>query len=171
MEPFSEVIQTYPPHFTNDVFQEASRYFALHTIDGNEVLLMGVREDHFHITFLEKVYVLQNGVVIQQKELMWGGGEFWGSLAPVLFENGTIRVGRNNEDDLIFFYYRFEDGELEFQISLTEMVDGRFLYRNTTMSPAPVNSITREEFERLRQEMEGNGQTVEFNWHPLAELG
>ena len=164
-DPVAEVLQSYPEYFMNDISQEVPRYYALHTIDGNEVLLLGMRD--YGIIYLNIVYVIQNSVAVQQEQIRWGGGEWRGSFPPSFFKNGTIRVGRDSEGELIFHYYRFEDGELKPQIRLTDSYGDYYLYP----TQGSRIDITREEFEQRKQEMEGDGQTIEIDWRPLAEFG
>ena len=164
-DPIAEVLRSYPIEFMGSHFQEFTRYYALHTINGNEVLMLGVKERD--TIFLDVVYVIRDGIAVQQRQVMWGGGLRWDSFPPVLFENETIRLGRDSEGVLVFHYYRFEDGELKPQIRLTDSFGDYYLYP----TQGSRIDITREEFEQRKQEMEGNGQTIEIDWQPLAEFG
>ena len=167
-DPIAEVLRSYPIEFMGSHFQEFTRYYALHTIDGNEVLLLGVEERG--TIFLDVIYVIQNDTAIQQERIMWGGGLRWASFPPALFENGTIRVGNDMDADsaLIFRYYRFDNSELRPRVRLIKECDIHHFYSYPSQERI---QITREEFERRKQEMEGNGQTIEIDWRPLSEFG
>jgi len=42
---------------------------------------------------------------------------------------------------------------------------------NIYVDEFPGTPITKAEFDRVQKEFEGDGQTVELDWKPLAEYG
>jgi len=125
--------------------------------DGTKELLLGV-DDGFGVC-LTSVYVIQNGIAV------WVEGFIndleYCTTPPSLFKNGTIMMGE-------FGYYRLKDGKF-MNKSLTEK-DGKY-YHFTINGPYPGVSITKEEFDRVRKEYEGDGEIVKLDWKPLAEYG
>ncbi len=69
-----------------------------------------------------------------------------------------------------YAYVRFENGDLKEMITLTVDDKGKH-WRYDDPNSFDRTRITKEAFESLRLEYEGNGQLVELNWRPLAEYG
>ncbi|MCL1951696.1 MAG: hypothetical protein FWF60_02590 [Oscillospiraceae bacterium] len=162
---YSEVVKAIKEEFENAPDQLNHLYYAFYDIDGNgtKELLLGV-EWGGHI-FLDAVYTIQNGVAVQQEAYFMDPTI---GPPPLLYKNGTIRVNRV-DDTIIFYYYyfRFENGELKLQIMLIDDM-GRYFSNIDPMKRTP---ITKEEFDRVQREMEGDGQTVALDWKPLEEYG
>ena len=124
---------------------------------GTQALLLGADGALFD------VYVIQNGIAVQQ-EL------FLGDQGPtMLFKTGTIRTVTGYDGPLLFSYYRFEDGVLKFQVDLYD--DEGEYYRTDNKDGWQEKLISKEEFDRLQKEYEGDGQEVQLDWKPLAEYG
>jgi len=158
-DPYSYVIKEYYD------LNAYARYYALYDIDGNgtQELLMGV--DHWGYIGLVAVYIIQNDVAIEQE--LW-----WMDEQPpnLLFKNGTVRgEGSGNEGILSYGYYRFEAGELKWQISLN--INNGEYFKRYPSDPMKFIPIDEEEYECLKLEFEGDGQIVELDWKPLAEYG
>ena len=143
--------------------------YALYDIDGNgtkEFLLGG--DDSFWGKYLLDVFTIQDGAVVHPERLRISLGYY--DAPPSLFENGTIRTEWDNEGPRYYCYYRFEDGVLKQQEILYEY--GFDHFRSSVDNYGPLGtSITKEEFDRLQKEFEGDGQVVELDWKPLAEYG
>jgi len=161
--PYSDAINAY--HSGNFIYSNADHY-ALYDIDSNgtqELLLSWQLDGHF---YLATVYAIKDGTAVRQEGIF---AQDVGSEAPaLLFKNGTICLGLNDEGDLFYYYYRFEDSELKFQTMIKD--EWRGYYRTNDIYKS-TNPITKEEFDRVKTEMEGNGQVVELDWKPLAEFG
>jgi len=159
-DPYYNVIKEYED---DDIQLLRAEHYVYYDIDGNgtKELLMGWGGS------LERVYTIRNGVAVQQEEFY----VHLDTAGPtVLFENGTIRgEGSGEGGTLSNGYYRFEAGELKWKISLN-IESGEYLkrYPNDPMKSIP---ISKEEYDRLKKEMEGDGQLVELDWKPLAEYG
>ena len=141
-----------------------TQYYTLYDIDGNgtKELLLGSEE--WGELALIIIYAIQNGVAVEQQFSVMGEG---GSAFPsLLFENGVIRVDSGDDSGRYIIYYRFESGAL---ICPTALVDryGEY-YLNDGWPGTP---ITKEEFDNLQKEFEGDGQTVALDWKPLADYG
>jgi len=160
-----EYLEAYYKILNDDNRHMLPYYYYLYDIDGNgtKELLLGV-EWGGHI-FLDAVYTIQNGVAVQQEAYFM---DTTIGPPPLLYKNGTIRVNRV-DDTIIFYYYyfRFENGELKLQIMLIDDM-GRYFSNKDPMKRTP---ITKSEFDRVKKEMEGDGQVVELDWKPLAEYG
>ena len=137
-------------------------YYAFFEIDdiGTQALLLGADGALFD------VYVIQNGIAVQQEINI---GEF---DSPILFKNGVIRTHSYGDGEKYFYYYRFEKGLLiEQDTVLTEYLDDdNVFFRNSDNRRTGI-SITKEEFDRLQKEFEGDGQLAELDWKPLADYG
>ena len=119
-DPYSYVVadyvESYKKEYKEDYYNHLEvRHFTLRDIDGNgtKELLLGAGRFPVNPISLYAVYVIRNGNAVYQEE-------FW--LPPEhnssLFENGTIRGEFDNDGDLQFYYYRFENGTLKLQTML-----------------------------------------------------
>ena len=151
------------------VASNPGQHYALADIDGDGMkeLLLGTEEWGGEIA-LTIVYATPNGVAVDQKqfETLGEGGS---TLSSLIYKNGTIRT-RSVVDEEWLRYYRFEDGELKEQAWLVRGIDsneGKY-YRFFSDDPIK-HPLTEEEYERLKMEFEGDGETVELDWKPLAE--
>ena len=116
------------------------------------------------------VYTIHDGVAVLQ-EGYWADSQR--GSPPLLYKNGTLKEF-NDYDDKMFAYYRFENGELKYQTMLidnfSEELNSGFYYRSDGIG-RPSKVITKEEFELVQKEFEGDGQVIELDWKPLAEYG
>ena len=152
-DPYSHVIKWY---YDNGFVED--RYYMLYDVDGNgtEVLLFAYCYD------LDEVYAIQNGIAILQEAFTWDGER---ENSAVLFQNGTIGAGNIN---YLLHYYRFEEGEFKrLWPEVGRTYDNKY-YRHDGDDK---HFISKEEYERLKKEYEGDGQTVALDWKPLAEYG
>ena len=102
------------------------------------------------------VYTIENGIAVRQEGFFV---DPVGASPPLLFKNGTIKMGEHQ-------YYRLKDGEIKNTAVVKE--DGK--YYSFTIG-GPITPITKAEYKRVQKEMEGDGQIVELEWKPLAEYG
>ena len=143
------------PHAMNNL------YYFLYDVDGdgtNELLFGAEWMEDIHLT---AVYSIKDGVAVWQEGFVNLLHPDFTNNPPLLFKNGTIMMGK-------FSYYRLEDGEIKRKTVVEE--DGK-CYNFIVYEPYPGTPITKEEFERVRTEYEGDGQIVEVDWKPLAEYG
>ena len=187
--PYAEVLREhYDLLFREDIYA-LSRYYALYDIDGNgaKELLLGADPEGANSRrdgiMLINIYAIQNAAVRQ--------GQFHADPTEAgevsLFRNGTIRSIRYYEVGTTFSYFRFEAEELKFQTMLKDeseqlqawLAGGGdeneyfkssngiyFRYYPGINKRVP---ITKEKFDRVRKEFEGDGQVVELDWKPLAD--
>ena len=142
------------------LFEERKNFFyALYDLDndGTKELLLGADG------YLFDVYAIQNGIAVQQDSF----GLF--NFPAVLLQNGTLRVGGSTEIGFWNNYYRFRDGKLNFY-ALLELNDEEFNH-HCTYADGKRFLITYEEYKRLTNEIEGDGQEVQLDWKPLADYG
>lgn len=164
-EQYSHIIKELHDLFTNSPIARVTRYYATYDIDGNgtKELLFG---DDTHLgTVLTALYAVQNGVFVQQETITPWMEQF--DARRWLFKNGIIKLECKNDMGRGYPYFRFEAGELKFQIGVG-ITNGEY----TCIYPEDLTkevSITKEEFDRVQKEMEGDGQVVEIDWKPLAE--
>ena len=88
----------------------------------------------------------------------------------VLLTNGLIRTSFGYEEYPNYYFLGFKDGEavLNCAIYYYKSNDGyvqQFADINTSID------ITKEEFERLRDEANGDAEVVEINWKRIDEYG
>jgi len=147
------------------------QFYTFYDIDGNgtEELLLGVAMWEDGENTLHSICAIKDGIAMNPVPL-WTDDD----SPVVLFTNATIMTKRASDNERRISYYRFEDGELKYQTGLRygddyslEYDDGEY-YRRESGEYIP---ITKEEFNRVKQEMEGDGQVVELDWKPLAEYG
>ncbi|MCL2494898.1 MAG: hypothetical protein FWE98_04490 [Oscillospiraceae bacterium] len=170
LAPYNAVLRRYKRGVSFGDYGQVYQYYALYDIDGNgsKELFLGLDLwDGSEISFAT-IYAIKNknAVRLEPYELWNGSG-----LLPSLFSNGTILSKHSYDDSGKWLrYYRFEDGALRLQVSLIEdiMFDEYFLHDLNAKENIP---ITKEEFEQLQKEMEGDGQIVEIDWRPLAGYG
>ena len=141
-------------------------YFALQDIDGDgtEEMLWGQDCPDGEKT-ISNLYTIQDGTAVEQWELLR-----WLTEASepqrILFKNGTIRIeGQSEIGTQLCRYLRFEEGELKLLVILR---DEQGSYSKGFNERIP---ITREEYDRLRKEYEGDGQLAALDWKPLEEYG
>jgi len=155
-EPYYDVIKEYENY---DIQLLRAEHYVYYDIDGDgtEEFLTGWGGS------LERVYSIRNGVAVLQKQYY---GDADSPVPPVLFSNGTIRASSADDYGINYAYYRFENGELRLQQILINLLDYEYFRRESDIIP-----ITKEDYERLRKEMEGDSQVVELDWKPLTEYG
>jgi len=169
---YAGIVQDYLEEY-NELLNEENRfmdphYYFLYDIDGNgtKELLMGenIRDKE---TTISNIYTVQNGEAVLQEET-----KFWMDFNPsiLLFKNGTIRYCGTDEEGEGFGYYRFKKGELKRLIGLLDEY-GNYFTSSGSLETYKKTPITKQEFDRVQKEMEGDGQTVELDWKPLAEYG
>ena len=180
---YSKVIRKYKLFSYANSFLGGSVYhpvhnYALYDIDSNgtKELLVGSKMypslgDDIALLYL---YTIRDEKAVDTGFVFWDGS----SLQPLLFQNGTIKTV-DAEMDWIS-YYRFEGDELKLQVCLEDH-SGRYEWwlrteqpgdpppPYITVDPEERTPLTQEEFERLREDMEGDGQVVEIDWKPLKE--
>jgi len=168
---YAETIRTIKKNFVSAPDQLNYLHYALYDIDENGTKELLIGESYTGEMRLNSICSIIDGVAVRQEEFRsFGEGGY--ARPSTLFENGTIRVDRV-DDTIIFYYYyyRFENGELKHQIML---IDNTFFNENDYFSnkdPMKRTPITKAEFDRVKKEMEGDGQVVELDWKPLAEYG
>ena len=85
-----------------------------------------------------------------------------------ILKNGTIRIEGRDDNGTGFGYWRFEDdGVLRNQVGLS-IESGKYI-RVTTTDGYQRIPIAKEEYDRIKKEMEGDGQVVKLDWKPIAE--
>jgi len=142
----------------------SSTFFALYDLNGNgaKELLLGDGDSDAIL----KILTIRNGVAVWQEEYKVNDiDEF--DVSTMVFKNGTIRV-KSERGVRYITYYRFENGELKRQMTLESNREGYFRSKRLEFNFIP---ITKDEFNRAQKEFEGDGQTVELDWKPLAEYG
>jgi len=119
--------------------------------------------------FFYEIYTIQDGIAVRQEQF---------ELDPecdhsVLLCNGTIRVRIPDMGVVAFSYYRFENGEIKHKtgIAKDERSHDVIRYFHANVDEQKLIPITKEEFERVQKEFEGDGQVVELDWRPLADYG
>jgi len=144
-----------------------TQYYALYDLDGNDTkeLLLGGYSRVGGIG-IYTVSAVQNGVAVPLEPVL-----SWDDYDPptVLFRNGIIRATSVN-DELRFDYYRFEDGVLKYQARLIKGLDsteGEYYRRDPDKQRVP---LTKEEFDQVKAEMEGDGQVVELDWKQVPRI-
>ena len=143
--------------------------YAFYDVDSNGIneFLLGY-DDQRPI----RVYTILSGVAAEIVQLT---ADFDGFGANIFFENGTIKRSSADEFATYYSYYRLEAGELAFQGGLidengTNPEDGSLVKAYYRHYPdGTVETITKEEFDRVKAEFEGDGQEVELDWKPLKE--
>jgi len=138
-------------------------FYALYDIDGNGIkeLLLGTE-----YSGIVTIYTILDGVVARQG---FASSRYVSQEPPLLFENGTIRTGGSGEGDVKYDYYRFAAGELKYQAGLSRYseynYDNCFRYDPDSQEETP---IANDEYERVQEEFEGDGQVVWLDKKPLA---
>ena len=126
--------------------------------------------------YLRGISSIQDGVVMRQRDNNLELGE--ADVPPVVFKNGMIRCEDFRDDwgSRVIRYAYLEDGKLKDYTSLrkNDLIYAPFLeneYEYFVRDNNEYIGITEEEFEQMQKEIEGDGQTVELDWRPLAEWG
>ena len=142
--------------------------YTLYDIDGNgtKELLLGANDGKQ----LYEIYTIQNGDAVCQEQFRALPES---SLSFSLFDNGLIKMGYQGEFDNGVKYFRFKNGELKFQSLLYYdfMMYLNIHYFRRDAGDEQEREITKEEFEQMQKEIEGDSQVVELDWRPLAEWG
>ena len=159
-----DVVNAYMKEYYNNYF--SGHYYSFYDIngDGIEELLLSTDGSNDN-KCLHTVFVIQDGVAVWQEQF---APYPYFSPPPILFKNGTIWSSSGIEEPFYYSYYRFIGGELKFQ---TLLKDDYGKYYRMHVQYGPIAPITKEEFDRLQKEFEGDGQVVELDWKPLAEYG
>ena len=117
---------------------------------------------------ISSIYTIKNGEVVEINTQPWFRPDYiWDR---VLLTNGLIRTSFGNEKNPSYIFLGFKDGEavLNCAIYYYKSNDGyvqQFADINTSID------ITKEEFERLRDEANGDAEVVEINWKRIDEYG
>ena len=167
-DPYTDVVKSIINAHNDRPEQLKNVYFFLYDLDGDGTreLLLGV--ERWERIFLIDVYIIQNSIAVEQKELFIDPVE---SPQPLLYKNGTIKDGGEDAyGELSICYYRCKDGELRAQVVLIDE-RGSYFRSNGTYENFKKFPITKEEYDRVQKEFEGDGQVVELDWKPLAEYG
>ena len=167
-DPYSSIIKDRYDLLFDESIYAYGRYYALHDIDGDGIneLLLGYEAWDGKISLLA-VYAIQNDEAMRQ-EAFYTDPEY--PVQSMIFQNGTIGSSGENDDEAFFAYYRFTEGELAL---LPDLIAAQanseteyFLAKKGEKT-----SISKAEYDRVKEEMEGDGQVVELDWKPLAEYG
>ena len=159
---YSEVIKDYQAQLVDNEYLLAQDY-AFCNIEGTNLLLLGI--ENFYIgSLFDSVYAIQNGVAARQEEFR--APQLGHDLITTLFKNGTIRSDVDDAGARNYCYHRMKNGELKFQTVVVDEGNCWFGFIDDKRTP-----ISKEEFDRVRKEFEGDGQTVELDWKPLAGYG
>lgn len=147
---------------------QSDLFYALYDIngDGRKELLLGAGGNYGQDLF--DIYTIRNGVAVQQINLLEG------SIHPrmSILRNGTVMISGGHQGWYSDLYYRFKKGSLQFRLRLPlfSMETDRY-YKNWTKDHNNDVEISKEEWERLRHEFEGDRQEVSINWTPLWAYG
>ena len=134
--------------------------YAIYDIDDN-----GMNELLLGNTSIYTIYTIQNGVAVQQD---YHADHDDYAFSSIVYINGVVKSERGDPWKTDLSYYRFEDGELKCQVRLTHIHDNDMVneyYRHYL--DGTKEAITKEEFDRVKAEFEGDGQEVELDWKPL----
>ena len=166
---YSDILKKYYDYLDDEDGYSWARSYAFYDVDGDgtDELLFGTDKNYFQVVYLLSVYKIQNDVTVRQEAFSTDPEE---EGPPLLLKNGNIRSISYCDNEVTFHYYRFEDGELKFKTMLMDNL-GDYSQSNGAYSEFKRFSITEEEFDQAKKEMEGDGQTVELDWRPLAEYG
>ena len=128
-------------------------YYAFYDMDGNgtrELLLAENGPYTANRMTIYSVYTIQNGVAVHQEEYQMVP-EF--NPPPILYKNGVLmwEDNREKEGPFSFYYYRFQDGTLKFQLELFDY-SGKYYRRdkqgstfdldNPIITPSPKKNST-----------------------------
>jgi len=142
--------------------------------EGAKALLVGVKN---YNGYIDEIFTFQNGAAEQVLSVAYDTGDTY--ILPLktgVIKTGSFGVSTNS-------YYRFDaEGQLKLIVKLDSYGDKRGLFRvNPTGEDKDYDfyfipdgtevRITQEEYERLHEQLEGDGQVVELDWKPLAEYG
>ena len=157
---YDKVIKSNYESLSNKEISLAAHYYTFYDVDGNGVqeLLIGGETSYGIVIF--SVFVMQDGVAVLQKALPIWKSEF--DRQRWLFKNGTIKMEGFDENGNGYGYFRLEDGKLNRTASI--MVENGEYMRVYTNDGYRKVSITKEEFEKVQKEMEGDGQAVDLSW-------
>lgn len=159
-------------------------YYFIYDIDGNGVdeLILGdwksvtnKVEDHSapQEIMISRIYTIENGEAVKQFSFWWSDDFLW---ETVLLSNGLIRQSTGFEDYPSYVYFCLENGKLELKYGIYYTED-RYGNRSYSYVDEGENGkiideeITKEEFERLRDEANGDAAVVEINWKRIDEYG
>lgn len=161
-------------------------YYYLYDIDGNGIkeLILG---DWKSVTnnvgdlvefapteiMISHICTLKNGEVTKQESFWWQNNYLWDT---VLLSNGLIRQSMGFEEYPSYFYFFVENETLKFKFGVcyTQDVNGDRFYSYVAEAEDGKyieEKITKEEFERLRDEANGDAEVVEINWKRIDEYG
>ena len=168
-DPYSDIVKTIIKGYDNAPDQLKERYYTLYDLDGNGTKELLLGEGSRGGIYPWIIYAVKGGVAVEQKEFL-ALGEGGCVLPSSLFKNGTVRVDSDDAGELAIIYYHFEGGEFRRQTTLVN-TGGQYYRYNMHKDDYPGTPITKQEFNRLQKEMEGNGQVVALDWKPLAEYG
>ena len=167
---YAIAIEAYNDLPDNHAYANAE-YYAFYDIDHNdtcELLLGQVMHNDIELC---RVYTIRNGIAVWQEEFIRTIDDR--GSRPILYKNGTIK-SFCDYDDGIFCYYQIVNGELKLLTRLVDDSSPEFYidnyHRSDGLDGIP-RAIAKAEFNRLKKEFEGNGQTVALDWKPLAEYG
>lgn len=179
-EEFIESLSHYEPEEYAAFYKRARNiYYFIYDLDkdGTDELIMG---DWKKMTidyedpnppkkiFISSIYTIKNGEVMEINTYPWLPDDYiWDR---VILTNGLIRTSLGDEKHPHYYFLGFESGEAVLKCAIYDYGDDdgyvqQFADINTSID------ITKEEFERLRDEANGNAEVVEINWKFISEYG
>lgn len=189
-EKYEKIVRRFQEEDISDHFFEFDKYagncyFFLYDIDGNGIdeLILGdwklITNDSEDSNAPKKItvssiYTIKNGQVAEQSVHPWWDNEvLWDR---VILTNGLIRTGTGYKDYPSYSYMGFENGEFGLKYSISYLGDGKGnkrykkIYRNDNGEYVE-EIITKEIFEQLRDEADGDSDIVEIKWKRIDEYG
>jgi len=154
--------------------------YVLYDTDGKGTMALLLGWDNPNGEIYE-IYTLRNGIA----ELQLSCVDYPGECIIRMYKNGNISASQLNGVGS-GGWYRFEDGQLKYIVSIGEYWDENGLYSGYyRRDPAGDESdfffdfvpdgtevpITDEECRRLSVELRGDNERAELDWKPLAEYG
>jgi len=149
--------------------------YALYDIngDGKKELLLGAKDSYS--TELFDIYALQNGIAVQQRISGFAHSRF------SVLQNGTVMSTGGHQGYYGDSYYRFKNGNLEHQATLSfsdinvrineqtgEEEYFEVHFKNYTDDYQQREQISKKEYDRIQKQY-ADSPEVEIDWKPLAE--
>lgn len=146
---------------------------------GSKKILWGYESGFLSQAPVEKIVLDQLYTTIDQKvqEIIYQPTWRWNNYFAEslggrdILSNGIIRYYGGTSDYISYAYFRYSNGELEFIKALMSYeIAGTWAVVDNQGNDLR-EKISKDEFERMRAEIEDGAEVVELDWHPLIEYG
>ena len=191
VNPYESVIKSKIAELSSSAESEQllkNNYYVLYDIDGNgieelllgsKMILWGYESGFSNQARVEEVVLNQLFTTIDQEpqEIIYQPSWRWNNYFAEslggrdILSNGIIRYYGGTPDYISYAYFRYSNGKLAFIKALMSYeIAGTWVVVDNQGNDLR-EKISKEEFDRMKSEIEDGADVVKINWQPLESYG